>query len=194
MVTIRKATVDDLPQMQHANLCCLPENYQMKYYLYHALSWPNVSHVAVNARGQIVGYVLAKIEEEEGPIHGHITSISVLRTYRKLGIANMLLTQAHRAMKECYNAEFCSLHVRRSNRGAFSLYHDSLGYNIHDVDEKYYGDGEDALAMRCPLLTKEEQKQREEEKKEKERKAREDRERQEREQHHQQQSHGRRKK
>lgn len=29
--------------MQHCNLLCLPENYQMKYYFYHGLSWPQVT-------------------------------------------------------------------------------------------------------------------------------------------------------
>jgi len=28
--------------MQHCNLLCLPENYQLKYYFYHGLSWPQV--------------------------------------------------------------------------------------------------------------------------------------------------------
>ena len=35
MVCIRPATVDDLAAMQQCNLMCLPENYQMKYYVYH---------------------------------------------------------------------------------------------------------------------------------------------------------------
>lgn len=42
MLNIRPATVDDLMAMQNANLLCLPENYQLKYYLYHALTWPEV--------------------------------------------------------------------------------------------------------------------------------------------------------
>ena len=33
---------EDLMNMQHCNLLCLPENYQMKYYFYHGLSWPQV--------------------------------------------------------------------------------------------------------------------------------------------------------
>ena len=33
--------------MQHCNLLCLPENYQMKYYFYHGLSWPQVSLIFV---------------------------------------------------------------------------------------------------------------------------------------------------
>lgn len=48
-------------QMQHTNLTCLPENYQMKYYFYHLLSWPQLSYVAEDHKGRIVGYVLAKM-------------------------------------------------------------------------------------------------------------------------------------
>ncbi|KAG4961966.1 hypothetical protein JHK84_039059 [Glycine max] len=46
MVCIRKATVKELLAMQACNLFCLPENYQMKYYLYHILSWPHLLYVA----------------------------------------------------------------------------------------------------------------------------------------------------
>ena len=64
MVSIRNATVDDLFQMQHCNLSCLPENYQMKYYFYHCLSWPQLLYVAQDHKKKIVGYVLAKMEED----------------------------------------------------------------------------------------------------------------------------------
>ena len=49
---------NDLMNMQHCNLLCLPENYQMKYYMYHGLSWPQLSFVAEDHKGEIVGYVL----------------------------------------------------------------------------------------------------------------------------------------
>lgn len=61
MVSIRTCTVDDLIAMQSANLSCLPENYQFKYYAYHLLSWPRLSYVAEDRDGNIVGYVLAKV-------------------------------------------------------------------------------------------------------------------------------------
>ncbi len=51
-LSIRQATVDDLIQMQTANLWCLPENYQMKYYLYHVLSWPQLLFVAEDHKGE----------------------------------------------------------------------------------------------------------------------------------------------
>ena len=63
--------------MQECNLLCLPENYQMKYYFYHLLTWPQLSYVAVD-NNKVVGYVLAKMDEDnkkpEEP-HGHITSL-----------------------------------------------------------------------------------------------------------------------
>lgn len=104
-----------LPSVQICNLTNLPENYFLKYYLYHALTWPQLSYVAVvrdNSKSsplssnqhrthggpsytypKVVGYVLAKMEEEptDGVPHGHITSLSVMRTHRRLGIAERLM-------------------------------------------------------------------------------------------------------
>lgn len=133
------------------NLSCLPENYQMKYYFYHILSWPQLLHVAEDQRGRIVGYVLAKMEDdvEDGTAqHGHITSLAVLRSHRKLGLATKLMRAAERAMVDCFDAEYVSLHVRRSNRAAIGLYTTTLGFAIHDVEAKYYADAEDAYDMR----------------------------------------------
>ena len=89
---------EDLMNMQHCNLLCLPENYQMKYYMYHGLSWPQLSFVAEDTSGQIVGYVLAKMEEEtsgEDETHGHITSLAVKRSHRRLGLAQKLMDQVN---------------------------------------------------------------------------------------------------
>eukprot|EP00123_Amoebidium_parasiticum_P001033 comp12010_c0_seq1/m.6703 comp12010_c0_seq1/g.6703 ORF comp12010_c0_seq1/g.6703 comp12010_c0_seq1/m.6703 type:complete len:166 (-) comp12010_c0_seq1:71-568(-) len=152
MVNIRRATVEDLMNMQHCNLQCLPENYQMKYYFYHALSWPQLSYVAEDDDGKIVGYVLAKMEEDPSEIpHGHITSLAVMRSHRRLGIAYKLMHQASQSMVENFEAKYVSLHVRESNRAALHLYRDTLGFNVSEVEAKYYADGEDAYAMRKPL-------------------------------------------
>ena len=105
--------IDLLPSIQTCNITNLPENYFLKYYLYHALTWPQLSFVAVvRPKGgykagtskagagdlsgnypKVVGYVLAKMEEEptDGLQHGHITSLSVMRTHRRLGIAERLM-------------------------------------------------------------------------------------------------------
>ena len=100
MVNIRQATIKDLLGMQQCNLKNLPENYTFRYYIYHGLCWPQFLHVAEDETGQIVGYVMAKMEEDdEGNIkklrEAHVTSLSVLRTHRKLGIATKLMRAAH---------------------------------------------------------------------------------------------------
>ena len=71
--------MNDLLGMQKTNTLCLPENYQLKYCpllsptlyrttalivtadLYHALTWPELSYVAEDDKGKIVGYILAKM-------------------------------------------------------------------------------------------------------------------------------------
>eukprot|EP01035_Chromulina_nebulosa_P020936 gene20936-27137_t len=88
--------------------------------------------------------------ESNHPIpHGHITSLAVLRTHRKCGIATNLMKQAHARMVECFHASFCSLHVRYTNVAAFHLYSQTLGYKISGIEKGYYADGEDAYAMKC---------------------------------------------
>ncbi|KAK3905119.1 acyl-CoA N-acyltransferase [Staphylotrichum tortipilum] len=159
---IRLLRSSDIPLIQHANLENLPENYFLKYYLYHALSWPQLSFVAVDVSRppktaydypKIVGYVLAKMEEEptDGVQHGHITSLSVMRTHRRLGIAEKLMRQSQLAMVETFGAHYVSLHVRVSNQAAIHLYRDTLGFKTEKTESKYYADGEDAFCMKLEL-------------------------------------------
>lgn len=190
-VNIRRATIDDIICMQNANLHNLPENYMMKYYLYHILSWPEASFVAtttsnvfdeedidereqeddhlvindpitgneikldptyVKSGEKLVGYVLVKMNDDpeqqnEAP-NGHITSLSVMRTYRRMGLAEKLMRQALFALREVHNAEYVSLHVRQSNRAALHLYRDTLEFEVLSIEKGYYQDGEDAYAMK----------------------------------------------
>jgi len=74
-------------------------------------------------------------------------------------------------MSTIYRAAYVSLHVRRSNRAALSLYRDTLGFTVKDIEKKYCelsefrrrnaftltsawtdADGEDAYAMRLSLI------------------------------------------
>nr|GAT56495.1 acyl-CoA N-acyltransferase [Mycena chlorophos] len=132
------------------------------------MTWPQISFVAEDPKGRIVGYVLAKITEPDeaeedaptggdaGVTHGHINSLSVFRTYRRLGIAKKLMLQsqhamATHAMATVYRAKFVSLHVRRSNTAALGLYRDALGFDVSKIVAGYYADKEDAYAMKLVL-------------------------------------------
>ncbi|EPS44020.1 hypothetical protein H072_1999 [Dactylellina haptotyla CBS 200.50] len=151
-----------IPHVQTCNITNLPENYFAKYYLYHALTWPQLSYVAIDLSKpprskhdppKIVGYVLAKMEEEpvDGVPHGHITSLSVMRTHRRLGLAEKLMRQSQKAMVETFGAKYVSLHVRVSNKAALRLYKDTLQFEVEKVESKYYADGEDAFSMKQDL-------------------------------------------
>ena len=54
--------------------------------------------------------------ESNDDMIGHVTSLAVKRSYRRLGLARKLMDQAAQAMIDNYDAKYCSLHVRRSNR------------------------------------------------------------------------------
>ena len=90
-------------------------------------------------------------DDEEDKKQGHITSLAVLKSHRKLGLATLLMNQAEKALVENYNAEYLCLHVRRSNRAALHLYKETLGFKQEAVETAYYADGEDALSMKKTL-------------------------------------------
>jgi peptide alpha-N-acetyltransferase len=68
--------------------------------------------------------------------HGHITSLAVKRSNRRLGLAKKLMDQASRAMVENFGAKYVSLHVRKSNRAALALYKCVLKFEVDDIEPK----------------------------------------------------------
>ena len=91
-------------------------------------------------------------ETSEDDPHGHITSLAVKRSHRRLGLAQKLMDQTARAMVETFNAKYVSLHVRKSNRAALNLYKCALKFEVSEIEPKYYADGEDAYAMKRNLV------------------------------------------
>lgn len=59
------------------------------------------------------------------------------------------MRRSQKEMQDVFDAEYVSLHVRKSNRAAFHLYSVTLKYVVNDVEKGYYADGEDAYDMRC---------------------------------------------
>jgi len=156
-MNIRRIQVNDLAGVLACNLHNLPENYPMQFWAYIILTWPDLSFLAEDEGGKVVGYVLSSIEHAEGDPHtqvGCINSLSVLRPYRRLGLAQKLMDITRDAMmREDITLSYLQLHVRKSNRAAQALYN-KLGYRYHGVEEKYYADDEDARIMRFQIKSK----------------------------------------
>ena len=51
-------------RLQQCNILNLPENYNYMYYVYHETMWPHLLFLAEDG-DKVVGYVLAKLEDEE---------------------------------------------------------------------------------------------------------------------------------
>lgn len=86
--------------------------------------------------------------QPESEALGHVTSLAILDSYRRNGLAGHLMNQLHCHMKERYRADAVGLHVRVSNEAATKLYVQGMGYTIAEVIQGYYQDGEDAFLMR----------------------------------------------
>ena len=74
-----------------------------------------------------------------------ICLIGVKKSERRKGIAEALLNEAIRILKE-QNVEFFTLEVRSSNASAIALY-EKVGFEKVTIKTGYYKDGEDAIYM-----------------------------------------------
>lgn len=148
-ISIRRVKISDCLQMQQTNLHCLPENYYLWYWLYHYLLCPQTSHVAINCRGQLIGYVLGKTDDDQKKgIVGNVNSVAVYNGYRKLNLASKLLEFTHIQFKRCFNTKSVTLNVRETNRGGKILYMNRLGYKFEKSESNYYADGESGWLLR----------------------------------------------
>ncbi|KAI4290261.1 MAG: hypothetical protein L6R35_000455 [Caloplaca aegaea] len=136
MTTIRSCSPADISKLNLCNLDPLTENYARKFYFDYLAKWPTMFIVAENQKGQIVAYVMGKVEEDPDylkilgdnylPWHGHVTALTVAPQYRQMGLAKQLTAQLDRACEQ-ENAWFMDLFVRVSNKTAISMYK-KMGY------------------------------------------------------------------
>lgn len=105
-------------------LACLITNY-------------NTIGLTAEINGEIVGFVIARINIRRAITFGHILTVNVAPAYRRKGIAQKLLQKIEILFKERGINE-CRLEVRETNIAALNLYKKS-GYTKAGRLEKYYG-------------------------------------------------------
>ncbi|KAI4103549.1 MAG: hypothetical protein L6R37_003766 [Teloschistes peruensis] len=166
MTTIRLCSPKDISKLNLSNLDPLTENYHRKFYFDYIAKWPTMFIVAENQKGEIVGYVMGKVEQDPPylmilgdrflPWHGHVTALTVAPQYRQMGLAKRLTARLDKACEQ-ENAWFMDLFVRVSNKTAINMYK-KMGYSVYRRVVGYYsdnptgeGDSEDAFDMRKSL-------------------------------------------
>lgn len=98
-----------------------------------------------------MGYIMGKAEGQGQNWHGHITALTVSPSYRRLGLAAMLIDFLE-TLSEKKQAYFVDLFVRVSNKVAINMYQ-QLGYIVYRTVLEYYSGNpdEDAFDMRKAL-------------------------------------------
>ncbi|CAK7204126.1 N-alpha-acetyltransferase 20 [Sporothrix eucalyptigena] len=163
MANFRRFQPSDLNKLAKCNLDRYTETYELSFYLQYYATWPALFQVAEDADGNIIGYIMGKLEsspdeykfsEHYLPWHAHITAITIAPEARRLGIGRLLSEQLE-AAADANDAWFVDLFVRVTNEKAISFYK-SMGYSVFRVVKEYYGDhstdptkdSEDAYDMR----------------------------------------------
>ena len=144
--------MSDLLIFNKVNLDVLTETYNISFYGKYLARWPEYCKVAQAPSGDIQGYVLGKVEgdkenEEKKNWHGHVTAVTVAPSYRRQGLAKVLMKHLEDTTIR-HSGYFVDLFVRKSNEVAIGMYQ-SMGYLIYRTVVGYYsGPEEDAYDMR----------------------------------------------
>lgn len=137
---ITRAGWHDLAELRHLEEVCFAEDAWPLWDLIAVLTLPKIVRLKAVVNGKMAGFIAGDPHPREGI--GWIATLGVLPTYRRLGIADALLSQCEAEL----TLPKIRLSVRRSNDPALALYKKS-GYQMIDVWRNYYFNGEDALVL-----------------------------------------------
>lgn len=142
--TIRKATIEDIPEIYRIELQCFKDPWDYKAMLEMMTIYLTSFYVA-ETNGRIIGFTAGAIEETDNEKYGHICNLAVTPEMRTLGIGRLLLRRLERDffLDGC---TACSLEVRTGNTNAHTFY-EKIGYEDVITFGEYYADGEDAIVM-----------------------------------------------
>lgn len=141
---IRKANLEDIPDIYRIELLCFDDPWDYKAMIEMMSLYLTSFYVAV-ADGRVIGFSAGAIEETGKEKYGHICNIAVTPEMRGFGIGRLLLRKVERDffLEGCVA---CSLEVRKSNSHARGFY-SRIGYEEVMVFGEYYADGEDGIVM-----------------------------------------------
>jgi ribosomal-protein-alanine N-acetyltransferase len=143
-VIIRKALVDEWNECKIINELCLEENYTDAQW--RSLFSEHSMNMFAIVGEKVVGYICwFRYMFKDGM---HVVSLAVHPEYRRQGIATKLFEQSFIKLREtCPDRIHLTLHVRKSNKAAITLYTKRGFVPIKTETEYYKKPVEDALLM-----------------------------------------------
>ncbi len=144
-VQYRPFAQEDLHEVLHLANDALDEDYDGGLFLHFARMYPR-GFIVAEAGGSIAGFVMGTVERA---YEARILALAVEPNFRRNGIGSALTRRFIENFRD-FGVQRVTLEVRVTNEGAIRMYR-SLGFEVRDVIEAYYGDNEDAYVMKRPV-------------------------------------------
>jgi len=135
---IETASIRLLDKLYEIEVQCFNQEAFTKRQIAYLLAEYNTIGLVAKVNGDIAGFIISRVETENGALYGHIITINVMPTYRRKGIASKMLQETEEILKGKGITE-CHLEAREDNSAALKLYQ-SNGYRKIGRLEKYYAD------------------------------------------------------
>jgi N-alpha-acetyltransferase 30 len=141
-----------LPDIQRLVQADLSEPYSVFVYRYFIHQWPKLCtclysrDLITGKRGEMIGTIVCKAEDEQGIMRGYIAMLAVNKTYRGRGLGLKLANIGIEGMK-AMNCTEIMLEAEECNSAALSLY-DRLGFVRDERLGRYYLNGSGAYRLK----------------------------------------------
>lgn len=137
LAKVEEVSIKHLNELYEIEIECFQKEAFTKQQIAYLLTDCNSVGLIAKSNGEIAGFVIGKIYQDEKSSTGHILTIDVSPKYRRKGIGLKLLQELERILKE-RGVKACFLEAREDNIAALSLYR-KHGYKEAGKLKNYYG-------------------------------------------------------
>ncbi|MEM2911461.1 MAG: ribosomal protein S18-alanine N-acetyltransferase [Candidatus Bathyarchaeia archaeon] len=135
-ISIQDASLRHLDRLYEIEQKCFESEAFTRHQIAQLLAHPNSISLVAEVDHNIIGFIIGAIFFEKEKLVGHILTIDVCPSHRRMGIGSMLLQQIekifiNKGVKTCY------LEAREDNVAALNLYR-KLGYKKIESLKNYY--------------------------------------------------------
>ncbi len=138
---IRRATKDDMPAILELEKICFKEETFHKKQIEYLLRKARSLFLVASFEGEIVGSIIILLRKHIS--NARIYSLNVHPSYRRIGIASLLMEHSERLLSNMGYRNF-TLEAGVNNIAAQNLY-TSKGFSVERRIEEYYKNGDDTL-------------------------------------------------
>jgi len=141
--TIRRAKISDLKSLYEIEVECFSGEAFPPSLIRRFLEDSRFITLVAVLGDKIVGFIAALIEGFVEEKAGHVYSIDVKPSYRRMGVGSSLLKSLEENLREA-GVKICYLETCRDNLAAVSFYLKN-GYRACKILKNYYGAGRDGV-------------------------------------------------